>query len=73
MQGRHKKAIPWIASSKSSDQKAIFDPENPFLTNSIDDITSYNMRYYVNLLKLRLRVSTIKKASCARLPGGKGF
>ena len=34
--------------------KAIFDPKNPFLTNSIDDrmkikaeISSFNMRYYI--------------------------
>ena len=34
--------------------KAILDPKNPFLTNSIDDrikikaeITSFNMRYYM--------------------------
>jgi hypothetical protein len=56
--------------------EAIFDPKNPFLTNSIDDrikikaeITSFNMRYYMNLIKLRLclRVPTIKNASCARL------
>jgi hypothetical protein len=33
------------------------------------EITSFNMRYYMNLIKLRLhlRVATIKKASCARL------
>ena len=43
--------------------KAIFDPKNPFLTDSIDDsikikaeITSFNMRYYMNLIKLRLRL-----------------
>ena len=35
--------------------KAIFDPKNPFLTDSIDDnikikaeIPSFNMRYYLN-------------------------
>ena len=40
--------------------KAIFDPKNPFLTNSIDDrikikaeITNFIMRYYMNLIKLR--------------------
>ena len=56
--------------------KANFEPKNPFLTNSIDDrikikaeITSFNMRYYMNLIKLRLRlrVATIKNASCSRL------
>jgi hypothetical protein len=43
--------------------KAIFDPKNPFLTNSIDDIikikaeiTSFNIRYYMNVIKLRLRL-----------------
>ena len=56
--------------------KAIFDPRNPFLYDVIDDsmkikdeITSFNMRYYMNLIKLRLRlrVATIKKASCVWL------
>ena len=56
--------------------KAPFYPENSFSTNSKDDrikikaeITSFNMRYYKNLIKLslRLRVATIKKASFARL------
>ena len=43
--------------------KAIYDPKNPFLTDSIDDsmkinaeITSFNMRYYMNFIKLRLRL-----------------
>ena len=54
--------------------KAIFDPKNSFLSNSIDDrikikaeITSFFIRYYMNFIKLRLRlqVATIKKASCA--------
>jgi hypothetical protein len=55
---------------------AIFDTKNLFSTDSIHDrikitgeITSFNMRYYMNLskLRLRLRVGTIKNASCTRL------
>ena len=59
--------------------KAIFDPKNPFLTNSIVDrieiqaeITSFNMRYYMNLTKLRLpsRLATITKQAVG---GAEGF
>ena len=42
--------------------KAFFDPKNSFMTNSIDarikikaEITSFNLKYYMNLTKLRLR------------------
>ena len=62
---------------KISAIKAILDTKkNPFVTNSRDarieikaEISSFNMRWYMNLIKLRvrLRVATIKKASCARL------
>ena len=50
--------------------KAIFDPKNPILTDSIDDriksnaeITNFSMRYCMNWIKLRLwlLVATIKK------------
>ena len=53
-----------------------FQQLKQFMTDSIDDrmkikaeITSFNTRYYMNLIKLRLRlrVATIKNASCARL------
>ena len=54
--------------------KAIPDPKNIFLTNSIGDrikikaeITSFDMRFYMNLIRLRLRVASIKNASCAQL------
>ena len=54
-----------------------FQQLKQFLTNSIDDgikikaeITSFNMRYYLyEFDKLRLRVATIKKASCAGVEG----
>ena len=60
--------------------KAIFDPRNPFLYDVIDDsmkikdeITSFNMRYYMNLIKLRLQVATIERASCAQVRVRRGF
>ena len=69
-------AVNYISVAQKLRIKAIFDPKNPFLNNSIDDrikikaeITSFNMTYYMNLIKLRLclQVATIKNASCAHL------
>ena len=51
--------------------KAIFDPKNPFLTNSIDDrikikaeITSFNMRYYMYIIKVAVALASCDHQKC---------